>query len=99
MEALNPSFLDTLNKAIPENAVITASFANFMLNFYQQEGRLRKDIKITSIPPFDFYLLINRQSVLGPRERNLLHAPVKPYAVVTLSDVPLIAVYDFRKTR
>jgi hypothetical protein len=97
MEALNPKFLQLLNEKIPENATITASVANFMLSFYQKEGRLRKDIKITESRPFDFYLLLNRKSVLGPRERNLMNAAIRPYAAVTIADVPLVAVYDFRK--
>jgi hypothetical protein len=97
LEALNPELLDTLNKTLPENAIITASFANFMLSFYQQEGRLRKDIKIATALPFDFYLLVNRRSVLGPRERNLVNAGVKTFASVSVADTPLVAVYDFRK--
>jgi 4-amino-4-deoxy-L-arabinose transferase-like glycosyltransferase len=97
LEALNPELLDTLNKTLPENAIITASFANFMLSFYQQEGRLRKDIKIATALPFDFYLLVNRRSVLGPRERNLVNAGVKTFASVSVTDTPLVAVYDFRK--
>jgi 4-amino-4-deoxy-L-arabinose transferase-like glycosyltransferase len=99
LEALNPELLDTLNKTLPENATITASFANFMLRFYQQEGRLRKDIKITATRPFDFYLLVNRRSVLGPRERNLMNAGVKAFASVGVADTPLVAVYDFREAR
>jgi len=97
LEALNPDFLQILNERIPENATITASFANFMLRFYQQEGRLRKDIKITAERPFDFYVLVNRRSVLGPRERNLMNARVIPFASVSVADVPLVVVYDFRK--
>ncbi len=97
LEALNPKFLTLLNKTLPENASITASFANFMLSFYQRENRLRQDIKITQGAPFDFYLLVNRRSVLGPRERTLMNAGVRPFASVRVDDTTLVAVYDFRK--
>ena len=71
LEALNSDFLQILNKRIPENATITASFANFMLRFYQQEGQLRKDIKITPTD-FDFYRCLCR-SVLGPGATLLMN--------------------------
>lgn len=99
LEALNPHFLRHLNDTLPPNAVLTGSFANFMLNYYQREGRLRRDIKIASAPPFDFYLLLNRRSVLGPRERNLMNSSVKPFASVMAGDVPLVSVFDFRTAR
>ena len=97
MEALNPKLLEILNKTLPENASITASFANFMLSFYQRENRLRQDIKITAGSPFDFYLLVNRRSTLGPRERILMNAGVRPFASIRVADTTLVAVYDFRK--
>ena len=73
--------LEILNKTL-QNASITASFANLVLSFYQREHRLRQDIKITAGSPFDFYLLVNRRSTLGPRERILMNAGVKPFASI-----------------
>ncbi|MGN6719913.1 MAG: glycosyltransferase family 39 protein, partial [Candidatus Binatia bacterium] len=67
MEAFTPKFLRTLNQKLPPNAIINASWANFMFRFYQREMRLREDIQITDGQAFQFYILLNRRSALGPR--------------------------------
>jgi hypothetical protein len=97
MEAMTPGFLKSLNEKLPKNATINASFANFMFTYYQNEGRLRRDIRIASKQPFDYYILLNRRSVLSPRERQLTHAAVTPYLSVTVAGVPLVYVWDFKK--
>jgi len=79
MEAITPGFLKSLNEGLPKNATINASFANFMFIYYQNEGRLRRDIRISGKQPFDYYILLNRRSVHSPRERQLTHAAVTPY--------------------
>ena len=96
MEAFTPNFLQTLNQNLPPNALITASWANFMLTFYQQEQRLRKDIRITSGPSFNYYVLLNRRSALGPRERRLMDAPLIPFIRVDLEGVPLVSAFQFQ---
>jgi dolichyl-phosphate-mannose-protein mannosyltransferase len=97
MEAFTPRFLRALNEKLPKNATINASFANFMFEFYQKEGILRSDIRIGS-QPFDFYLLLNRRSILAPRERRLIGSPVRPYILVGVAGVPLVLVFDFRQS-
>jgi hypothetical protein len=98
MEAFTPGFLQALNEKLPKNAAINASFANFMFDYYQKEGRLRSDLRFTDHQPFDFYLLLNRRSVLSPRERQLMNSSARPYLLVTVAGVPLISVFDFRKS-
>lgn len=97
MEAMTPDFLKSLNEKLPKNAIINASFANFMFTYYQSEGRLRRDIRISSKQPFDYYILLNRRSVLTPRERQLTLASLTPYLSVTVAGVPLVYVWDFKK--
>ncbi len=97
MEAMPPGFLKSLNEKLPKNATINASFANFMFTYYQNEGRLRRDIRISSKQPFDYYILLNRRSVLSPRERQLTRAAVTPYLSVAIAGVPLVYVWDFKK--
>jgi 4-amino-4-deoxy-L-arabinose transferase-like glycosyltransferase len=96
MEAFTPNFLTTLNENLPQNATINASFANFMFSYYQQEGRLRRDIRITDGRPFDYYLLLNRRSLLSPSERQLMNSLVRPYLSVAVAGVPLVLVWDFK---
>lgn len=97
MDAFTPSFLRALNEKLPKNATINASFANFMFEFYQKEGILRDDIRIVGSQPVDFYLLLNRRSILAPRERRLIGSAARPYASVEVSGVPLVLVFDFRQ--
>jgi Dolichyl-phosphate-mannose-protein mannosyltransferase len=97
MEAFTPGFLAMLNENLRDKATINASFANFMFTYYQKEGRLRRDIEITDKVPSDFYLLLNRRSVLSPRERQLMNGLVRPYLSVTIGDVPLVNVFEFNK--
>jgi hypothetical protein len=99
MEAINPKFLRQLNERLPVNARVHASFANFMLNYYQKEGLLRKDIRIVKDGPFDFYALLNRRSVLGPRDAALINGSVVPYLSAGVSGVPLVSVYEFTKPK
>ena len=97
MEAFTPSFLQTLNERIPKNATINASFASFMLDYYQKEGRLRRDLKITNEKPSNYYVLLNRRSTLSPQERSLINGKSEPYVAVTIAGVPLVSVFEFEK--
>jgi len=97
MEAFTPSFLQTLNERIPKNATINASFASFMLDYYQKEGRLRRDLKITNEKPSNYYVLLNRRSTLSPQERSLINGKSEPYVAVTIAGVPLVSVFEFDK--
>jgi 4-amino-4-deoxy-L-arabinose transferase-like glycosyltransferase len=91
-EAFTPSLLRYLNEKLPPNAAINASFANFLFEYYQQEGRLRGDIVITANESFDYYLLLNRRSVLSPPERALLRS-AEPAMTIDIAGVPLVAVF------
>ena len=96
MEAITPGFLETLNEKLPQNAKVNASFANFMFEFYQREGKLRHDIRFGASEPFDFYLVFNRRSALSPRDRRFMHGRAHPMKSVSLAGVPLVALFDVR---
>ena len=97
MEAFTPEFLTLLNTKLPANATINASFANSMFEYYQKEGRLRGDIKITAGRPFDYYVLLNRYGPLSPRERSLVNGHFETFLSVNIAGVPLVSVFDFKK--
>jgi Dolichyl-phosphate-mannose-protein mannosyltransferase len=97
MEAFTPTFLAALNGTLPHNAVLNASFANFMFLYYQKEGRLRADIKFTDTWPFNYYVLLNRRSVLQPRDRLLFSHFEQAYLSVNLAGVPLVGVFAGKK--
>ena len=96
MEAFTPDFIGILNDKLPRNARMNASFANFMFTFYQKEGRLRPDLEITNSQSFDYYVLLNRRTALGPRERRLINSPTKPFLAIDLASVPLVSVFEFK---
>jgi len=97
MEAFTPDFLRFLNEKVPRDATINASFANFMFEFYQKEGRLRPDIKITDKQDFDYHILLNRRSVLSQSDRALLRHASRPIASVTVGGMPLVFVYKAKE--
>lgn len=97
MDALTPRFIEQLNERLPKSATVHGSFANFMLDYYQKEGRLRRDIRLTTGQPLDYYLLLNRRSVLAPRENRLVNGSAQPYASVRVADVPLVSVFEFKQ--
>ncbi len=96
MEALTPDFLRELNDKLPRGATVNGSIANFMLAFYQKSGALRPDLQVTASQTPDYYVLLNRRSVLGPRERALLDAPIRPFLGVELAGVPLVSVFALK---
>jgi 4-amino-4-deoxy-L-arabinose transferase-like glycosyltransferase len=96
MEAITPRFLDHLNQKLPPGAVVNGLFANSMLEYYQKEGRLRADLKITDGERFDYALVLNRRSILGSVSRGIwasIDYNDQPYAAVSLAGVPLVSVY------
>ena len=97
MEAISPAFLRRLNETLPANATVNASFATFMIKYYQKEGRLRRDIRIADGPPFDHLILMNRRSALTPRERILINGHAKPFAAITVAGVPLVAAFKLNQ--
>jgi hypothetical protein len=97
MEAFTPKFLQMLNEKLPSHAIINASWANFMFRFYQREMRLRDDIQITDGQTFQFYILLNRRTALGPREKRLIDSQVVPFLQTDLAAVPLVSVFEFNK--
>ena len=99
MEAFTPDFIRALNENLPRNARVNASIANFMFTFYQKEGRLRPDIKITDGQSFDYYVILNRRTALAPRERELINSRTKPFLAIDLAGVPLVSVFEFKAPR
>jgi hypothetical protein len=95
MEAFNPEFLHYLNNKLPAKAVVNASFANFMFQYYQKESRLRPDIQITDKQNVDYYILLTRRSVWSRKEWNLFNKN-SALAAVRLGTVPLVSVYRLR---
>jgi hypothetical protein len=98
MEAITPAFLQTLNARLPKDAAVNASFARFMFEFYQKEGRLRRDLRFSGSGPFDFYIVLNRRSALSPQERELMGSAARPAESVRVAGVPLVALFDIRKS-
>lgn len=98
-EVFTPGFIDFLNKKMPAGAVVNTSQTNFIFEFYQEEGRLRKDIKITDAASFDYYILLNRRSALTVTDRKFLATRPALYGHVDLHDVPLIYIYEGKGTR
>jgi Dolichyl-phosphate-mannose-protein mannosyltransferase len=96
MEALTPGFMEYLNKELPPNARLNGLAANFMLVYYQHEGKLRRDLKITGVAPFDYAIVLNRRSVIAatPKSERGFMITATPSASVSLGGVPL--VYFFR---
>jgi hypothetical protein len=97
LEAFTPGFVKALNETLPIYATINASFGNLILAYYQKEGRLRNDVKIADSGPFDYYVLLNRRSVLSPREQPLINGPYQTFLSVTIAGVPLVSVFEFKK--
>jgi hypothetical protein len=83
---------------LPQNARVNGLFANFMLEYYQQQGKLRRDIKIANSEPFDYTLVLNRRSVLGPlaagHQLDYIKDGQAPLASVSLGGVPLVMLYE-----
>ena len=99
MEAFTPDFIRSLNDNLPRNTRVNASVANFMFTFYQKEERLRPDIKITDGQSFDYYVILNRRTALGPKERKLINSRTKPFLAIDLAGVPLVSVFEFKTPR
>jgi hypothetical protein len=96
MEALTPEFLKFLNRELPPNAVLNGLFSNFMLEYYQNEGKLRRDIKITEKGDFDYAIVIIRRSVLSAMPQSqlaVINERALPIASVSLAGVPLVILY------
>lgn len=93
MEAFTPSFLQYLNERLPPKATVNPSFSNFMFVYYQQEGRIRRDIKLTDGKDFDFYILLNRRSSFSEDDWSLIAEKLYLYDAFRLDGVPLILIY------
>ncbi len=96
MEAFTPDFLKFLNEKLPPNAVINASFSNFMFDYYQKENRLRRDVRITDKADFNYYILLTRRSVWSKAQHALFSENPRPYASLRLDAVPLVSVYQVK---
>ncbi len=92
MEAFTPRFLDFLNRSLPPNALVNATFSNFMFAYYQKENRLRSDIRFTDETDAEYLILLTRQSTLGEGAHWMLKN-ARPYDALRLDGVPLISIY------
>ena len=93
MEAYTPEFLARLNKELPPNAKVNALFSNVMLLYYQQENRLRPDIRITDGEVFDYYILLNRRSIFPEEVDAFLASRPRIHDASRLDDVPLVLIF------
>jgi len=96
MEAFTPDLLRHLNEKLPSKAVVNASFANFMFEYYQNEKRLRPDIRITDKKDFDYYILLNRKSAFGEKDWAFLATKPYIYDALHFDGVPLVLVLKTR---
>jgi hypothetical protein len=67
-----------------------------MLEYYQNEGKLRRDIKITDTGNFDYAIVIIRRSVLSAMPQSqlaVINERALPIASVSLAGVPLVILY------
>ena len=92
MEAFTPEFLQYLNEKLPAKAVVNASFANFMFQYYQKKDRLRRDLQFVQNENAEYYILLTRRSVWSKKEWRLFDTN-SPIAAVRVGDVPLVSVY------
>lgn len=99
MDAFTPGFLNALNQQLPANSVINASFANFMFAYYQKHGYLRADIKISETGAVDYYVLLNRRSVLTAPQRRLMSGSSQSVLSVHLAGVSLVKVFQLKQPR
>lgn len=95
LEAFTPDFLKLLNEKLPPHATVNATFSNFLFEFYQEEGRLRPDIKITDGADFDYYIRLTRWSTTLKAERDLglRVQDLDLLDAVYLDGVPLVRLY------
>lgn len=97
MEAFTPEFLKLLNEKLPPNAIINATFSNFMFDYYQKEGRLRPDIKITDGVDFNYYIRLSRWSTTIKAEQGLPLEHLEAVFATHLDGVPLAALYKVKE--
>lgn len=95
MEAFTPGFLDHLNRSLPPNAVVNAAIGNFMFAYYQNENRLRRDIRISEEADPEYLILLTRQSTFE-KSAHFLLKNVRPDDALRLDDVPLISIYKLK---
>ena len=97
MEAFTPEFLRYLNERLPPNTAINASFSNFMFEYYQSESRIRRDLKITDTPEFDYYILLNRRSSFSEGDTAFLASKPALHDAWRFDGVPFIYILKPRK--
>jgi hypothetical protein len=97
MDAMNPQFLSYLNDKLSPHAVINAYFSNTMLEFYQREGRLRRDLRVTNGAEFDYYIFLNRQSIPAADDPSFARTHPLLEDAFRLNGVPLILIYKAKK--
>jgi dolichyl-phosphate-mannose-protein mannosyltransferase len=98
MEAYTPDFIEYLNKQLSPNATLNGLASNFILLYYQKEGKLRGDVKITDVEPFDYAVVLNRRSVIAatpPNKRGFMITKT-PAAAVSVGGVPLVLFYRLK---
>jgi len=97
MEAFTPGFLQYLNGRLPPNATINASFSNFMFRYYQGEGLLRPDLKITDSHDFDYYILLNRRTTFSDADTAFLATKPVIHDAWRFNGVPFVYILEPRR--
>ena len=63
---VNQEVLDQLNEHLPPGARLMSNFVHVDLENHQRDGRLRADIQLVKMPPFDHWLIYGRRSWMSP---------------------------------
>ncbi|MCX7918888.1 MAG: glycosyltransferase family 39 protein [bacterium] len=96
-EAVNCDVLRYLNRLVPENGKVRfLSFSDEVVQWYQEQDYLRKDIQCFSSEEPEYYILHCRQGFFGALEWYLYNTatPIKSFGYK--STVPLVLVYKNR---
>ncbi|MEW6410122.1 MAG: glycosyltransferase family 39 protein [Nitrospirota bacterium] len=93
-EAFNKDFIDFLNRELPQNASINASFSSNIFINYQRHGILRKDIIVTAVD-YDYYILLCRRGYMHIFDKWLFENRT-PTLSWQFKGVPLINIYKFK---
>lgn len=101
---VDEKFLNFLNKRVPPHSkVLFSPFSQEILEFYQKEGKLRKDIIVQAITlpkpwvlfEYDYLVLIARQGCFT-KEMWTFYQKMSPVHTVSLNNVPLVMLYQLK---
>lgn len=94
-EAFNKDFIEFLNRELPQNASVNASFSYRIFLHYQRHGILRKDIAVTPELDCDYYILLWRRGYMHVFDKWLFENRAPTFSW-QFKGVPLINIYKFK---